>query len=69
MWKNTVELGRPQMTTTWRMRTACRIPNATNAHSECVILITFPLQHWAHKPASMLRYVRTLHVLCKIATL
>jgi hypothetical protein len=31
MWKNIVELGRPQMTI-WRMRTACRMPNATNTH-------------------------------------
>ena len=29
--KNTVESGRPQMTT-WRMGTACWIPKATNRH-------------------------------------
>ena len=29
MWNNTVERGRPQMTT-WRMRIACWIPKATN---------------------------------------
>jgi len=33
MWKNTVELGRPQ-TIIWRMRTACWIPKATNTHSQ-----------------------------------
>jgi len=29
MWKNTIELGRPQ-TTIWRMRNACWIPRTTN---------------------------------------
>ena len=38
MWKNIVERGRPQMTI-WRMRIACWITKATNAHSECVILV------------------------------
>jgi hypothetical protein len=35
MWKNIVELGRPQMTI-WRMNIACWILNATKTHSECV---------------------------------
>ena len=43
MWKNIVERGRPQMTV-WRMRIACWIPKATDAHTECVILIAFPRQ-------------------------
>jgi hypothetical protein len=30
--KNTVERGRPQMTT-WSIRTACWIPKATNTHT------------------------------------
>jgi len=55
IWKNTVEPGRPQMTV-WRMHIACWIPKATNTHSEYVILIVFPLQHWLHKHASMLCY-------------
>jgi hypothetical protein len=38
MWKNIVERGMPQMTI-WRMRIACRIHNATNTHSGCVILL------------------------------
>jgi hypothetical protein len=42
-WKNTVEPGRPQMTV-WHMRIACWIPKAKNTHSECVMLIAFPLQ-------------------------
>jgi len=33
----------PQMAL-WRMRFACWIPKATNAHSEYLILIAFPLQ-------------------------
>jgi len=43
MWKNNVQQDRPQMTV-WRMRMACRIPNATNTHSEHVTLIAFPPQ-------------------------
>jgi hypothetical protein len=39
-----VELDRPQMTI-WRMRIARWILKATNARSEYVILIDFPLQH------------------------
>ena len=43
IWKNIVELGRPQMTT-WRMRIACWVPKATDTHSEYVILLAFLLQ-------------------------
>ena len=32
----------------WRMRSACWIPKATNAHTGFVILIAFPLQQWLH---------------------
>ena len=35
MWKNIVELDRPQKTIQW-MRVACWIPKATNTHSEYV---------------------------------
>ena len=55
MWKNIVERGRTQMTV-WRTRIACRVPKATNTHSQYIILIAFPLQHWLHKRASLLRY-------------
>jgi len=54
MLKNIVEPGRPQMTV-WRMRSARRIPKATHAHSEYVILIAFPLQQWLPERASMSR--------------
>jgi hypothetical protein len=43
MRKNIVEPDRPQMTTLC-MRIACWILKATNAHSEYVIIIAFPLQ-------------------------
>jgi hypothetical protein len=55
MWNNYVERDRPQMTI-WRMRIAYWIPKATNEHSQCVILIAFPLQQWLHERASLLRY-------------
>ena len=54
-WENIVERDRPQMTI-WRMRNSCRIPKATNTHSEYVILITFPLQQWWQERSSVLRY-------------
>ena len=38
MWKNIVEPDRPQMTI-WHLRIACRIPKATNIHSEHVLLL------------------------------
>jgi len=41
--------------TIWRMRFACLISNATNAHSQYVTLIAFPLQQRLHERASMLR--------------
>jgi hypothetical protein len=39
-----------------RMRFACWITNATNTHSEYVILIDFPQQQWLRERASVLRY-------------
>jgi len=35
MWENIVQPDRPQITT-WRMRTACWIPKATNTHTQVV---------------------------------
>ena len=46
---------RPQMTI-WRMHNACRIPNATNTHTEHVIPIAFPQQQWWHERPFMLHY-------------
>jgi hypothetical protein len=51
MWKNVVELGRPQMII-WRMRIAFWIPKAKNTHSEYVI--AFSRQRLLHERASVL---------------
>jgi len=40
----------------WRVGIGCWIPTSTNANSEYVIVIAFPLQQWLHKRDSMLRY-------------
>jgi hypothetical protein len=55
MWKDIVQPGRPQVTI-WRMRVACWIPEATDTHSEYVIITAFPLQQWLQERASMLRH-------------
>ena len=39
-----------------RMRFECWLPKATNAHSQYVIGIAFPLQQLLHERVSMLRY-------------
>jgi hypothetical protein len=41
------------------MRIARWVPKATNARSQCVNLIAFPLQQWLHERVSMLRYTYT----------
>jgi len=56
MWKNIVEPDRSQMSI-WRMRTACWIPRAKNAHSGYVIVNSSPLQQWLHERASLLSYM------------
>ena len=56
MWKNIVELNRPQVTV-WHMCIACWIPKTANTHSEYVVLTAFPLQQWLKKCASMLLYM------------
>jgi hypothetical protein len=40
MWKDIVEQGRPGMTL-WHIRIACWITNATDTHSQYVVLIAF----------------------------
>ena len=64
MWKNLVELDRPQMTI-WRMRVVCWIPKATNTHSEYVMLIVFPLQRRLHECTLMLCYT---YIACLVIT-
>jgi len=40
----------------WRMCVACRIPKATNIHSECVTPIAFPRQQWLPERTSKVCY-------------
>ena len=65
MCKNIVEPDRLHMTI-WHMRIACWIPKATYTHSEYVILIAFPLQHWLHEQASVLCYTYTVYIACLV---
>jgi hypothetical protein len=75
MWKNIVETDWPQMTI-WRMRIACWVTEATDTHSEYVILIAFSRQQWLHERAPMLRYMyiaclsiaETVCVYCEVRT-
>jgi len=64
MWENIEEWGRPQLTI-WRMRIACCITKATNAHSEYMILFAFPLQQWLFERPHC--YGHT-HVACPVST-
>ena len=50
MWNNIAETDRPQIKI-WRTRNACRMPKATNTHTEYVTDISFPLQRWFHERA------------------
>ena len=42
--------------TTWRLRIACCITNATNTGSQYAILVALLLQNWLHERASVLHY-------------
>ena len=53
MWKNTIQLDRPQMAT-WLMRISYWITQATDTRSMSVRLIAFPLQQWLHNRATFL---------------
>jgi hypothetical protein len=55
MCKSIVKPGSPQMKI-WSMSVACWVPNATNTHTDCAMLVAFPLQQVLHESASMLRY-------------
>ena len=59
-----VEPGKPQMAIR-RVRIVCWITKATNTHSEYVIHVAFPRQHWVGESVSMLRH-GTLPVLYHI---
>jgi len=64
MSKNTVEPGKPQMTT-WNMCQACSVPKDTKTYSEYVRVTDFPLQQWMHERVSMLRYE---YIACHLVT-
>jgi hypothetical protein len=49
---------------TRRVHVACWIAKATDTHTECVILIALPHQHWLRERASVLRFY--VHCLCCI---
>jgi len=40
----------------WRIRIACCVNKSTNTHSDCVILIAFPVQQWLQERTLVLRY-------------
>jgi hypothetical protein len=50
MWKNILEPGRQQVTL------HCWITKATNTHTECAILIAFPLKQRLQERSSVLRH-------------
>ena len=62
MRKNIVVPGRQQMTIC-SMHIACKIPKATNTHSQYVIQYCFPLQHWLHECISM---SHCMHIACLV---
>jgi len=51
--------------TIMRMRIACRVPKATDKHSEYVTIFAFPLQLWLHERASLLRYTFIAYLVIK----
>jgi len=55
--ENVVEPHSPQtMNIRGFVRFECWVANSTETHSDCVILIDFPRQHWLSKRASLLDY-------------
>jgi hypothetical protein len=59
LWYNMEKFCRTKQDTDYikqRMLCSCWITKATNAHSEYVILITFPQQQWLHECTTMLSY-------------
>jgi len=62
MSQNIVEWGRPQMAT-WCMHIASWIPEATNTHTCCIIIIVFLLQQWLHEHATLYAHCLFCYVL------
>ena len=46
----------------WHMCIAYWIPKATDTHSEYVIFIALPQQHWLHECTCVTLYILTCHV-------
>jgi hypothetical protein len=63
MWEKLLQPDRPKMTI-WRMRIACWVTKAKDAHSEYAIFIALPRPQWLRERASMLCYT-TLPVLLR----
>jgi hypothetical protein len=61
MWKYIVELGVLQVTI-WHMHITYWISKSTNAHSEYVICIAFPLYQCLHECASVLCNMNIAHL-------
>jgi len=55
MWKKILKSHTSLKWQIWRMRIAWWTRKATNTHSECVILIAFPIQQRLHERTSVLR--------------
>jgi hypothetical protein len=62
MWKNIVELDRPQMTI-WCLCIACWIPKAKNTYSEYHNTFCFPLQQWLHVCTSVSHFIYCIYCL------
>jgi hypothetical protein len=62
IWKNIVELDRPQMKI-WRMRYVCWVPKDTDTLSQYVIFVAFSLQQLLHERASVLSYT---YIVCVV---
>jgi len=52
----------------WRVRIACCIPEATNKHSEYVLLLVFSVQQWLHQRASTLCHAYFAWIFLKFRT-
>jgi len=65
MWKNIVEPDMSQVAI-WHMHFTCWILKAVNTHSECVILVVFPLQQLLHECISVLHY---MYIICLVGLL
>ena len=73
LWDNLEKYGRAVRTTNdniiWRMRVACWITKAADTHSECVIIIYFPLIQGLREGAAALRlYLYCLSCLTPLHT-